>query len=220
MTNRLLIAFAALPLLGGGDPSPERIRRSLDDVFARREFNPSPSRVDLGQSLTNVFAWLGSLSSSAPGLFWVILIGCLVLLTLLVTHLSWTIHSAFSAARRARQAGEGQQQRRRLSETYATAADQADAAGNYTEAVRCLFLALVYHFDESGRISYLPAGTNREYLREFANRPAILRDLGVFVDILDDNWYGQQPTPPEHYRRCREMFDRIDRLNGEERAAA
>ena len=216
MINGLLF----LSLRQEGSPTPERIRRALDAVFGRPEFNPASRRVDVQQSLVDFFTWLGSLSTTSPLQYWLLLIGCLLLLTVLVAHISWTILSAFSAARRFRRAGESVRQRRRLSAAAATAADQAATAGDYTEAVRCLFLALVYHFDENGRIIYSPSGTNREYLLAFADRPGVLRDLAVFVDILDDNWYGQQPTPPEQYHRCRELFARMDQLAGEERAAA
>jgi Domain of unknown function (DUF4129) len=205
-------AFALLHTEGEG-PSPERISKALDDVFARREFDTTPPWINLAKMLADFFAWLGSLSGSAPVLFWVLVIGCVVVLTLLLIHISWAVLSVISAAQRARREMAGQQQRRYLSGSYATAADQAARAGDFTEAVRCLFLCLVYHFDESGRISFLPAGTNREYLGRFADRPAVHRDLAVFVDTLDDNWYGQRPTPPEQYRQCRDRFDSIYRLS-------
>jgi len=227
MMLRLLTLFAVWPLFpawsaggavallhgeGEGPPS-ERIRKVLDDVFARREFDTTPPWIDLAKILARFFAWLGSLSGGAPVLFWVLVIGCVVVLTLLLIHISWAVLSVIAAARRARREMAGQQRRRHLSGSYATAADQAARAGDFTEAVRCLFLCLVYHFDESGRISFLPAGTNREYLGRFADRPAVHGDLAVFVDTLDDNWYGQRPTPPEQYRQCRDRFDSIYRLS-------
>jgi Domain of unknown function (DUF4129) len=198
--------------LGVGDgPSPERIHKALRGVFARREFDRTPPLVDLQQLLKRFFEWLGSLSGTAPVLYWLLLIGCIMLLALLVWHIVWTVFSAFSYGRRARQ-DENVKQRRRLSVSYAAAADKAAAAGDYTEAVRCLFLCLVHNFDESGRLTYLPSGTNREYLGQFSDRPAVYRDLAVFVDTLDDNWYGQRPTPPEQYRLCLERYDSIHRF--------
>ncbi len=193
------------------EPSREQIGKALRDVFSRKEFDQTPPLVDIPRLLRKFFEWLGSLSGTAPVLYWLLLIGCILLLALLLAHIGWTVFSAFSYGRRGRREDKVQE-RRRLSASYATAADEAARSGDYTEAVRCLFLCLVYHFDETGRIGYVPSGTNHEYLGRFSDRPAVHRDLAVFVETLDDNWYGQRPTPPDQYQRCRERFDRIYRL--------
>ncbi len=192
-------------------PTPEQVRRTLDEVFSRSEFKPTSPWFDWQRLLAQFFDWLGSLSGTAPLLFWCLLLGCLALLVLLLAHLGRLVYSVLSASRRAR-GDRDSQQRRQLSGSFAAAADHSAAAGDFTEAVRCLFLCLVFHFDESGRISFLPSGTNREYLGQFTDRPDVSRDLAVFVDTLDENWYGQQPTPVEQYNRCRALFDRIYRF--------
>jgi hypothetical protein len=189
--------------------SPEQVQHALDAVFKRPEFDERPSFFRLGELLARFFAWLASLHGTAPVLYWVLLLGCVILLGLLLSHLGWVVYSALFYRRGGSSAAE-RQWRRHLSRDYAEAASQAARAGDYTEAVRCLFLSLVYHFDESGRVTYLPSGTNREYLAGFADRPAVYRDLALFVDILDDNWYGQQTTSPQQYQRCRSVFDAID----------
>ncbi len=193
---------------GAAGPDDETVRRTLAGVFDRSEFDESPRGLDLRRMLAELFAWLGSLLDAAPGLFWLLLLGCLLLLGLLVGHLVWTVCSALSWNRR-RKGEEHVQRRRRLSASFAAAAEKAAADGDYTEAVRCLFLCLVHHFDESGRLSFLPSGTNREYLEQFVGRPTVHADLAVFVETLDHDWYGQRPTPPEQYRRCRDLFDRV-----------
>ena len=51
-----------------------------------------------------------------------------------------------------------------LSIGYREEAARRAEAGDYTEAVRFLFLSLVYRFDERGRVSLHKDCTNREYL--------------------------------------------------------
>ncbi len=192
--------------------SPEQIQHALDAVFKRPEFDDRPSFFGLGDLLARFFAWLASLHGTAPLLYWVLLAGCVLLLGLLLSHLGWVVYSAVSHRRGGGGSAHERQRRRAMSEAFAEAANKAVRAGDYTEAVRCLFLCLVYHFDENDRVAYLPSGTNREYLAGFADRPAVYHDLALFVDTLDDNWYGQQATPPEQYQRCRKIFDAIYQL--------
>jgi hypothetical protein len=210
--HRAAESSAVLALLFGGEaraqPDADRVRQELARVFERREFNPS---TDDWAWLRNFFEWLGTLHTEQPALYWVILIGCLVLLALLLGHMVWTVRRAFVFSRRVTNEAETREQRRRLSERFREQAEARAAEGEYTEAVRLLFLSLVHAFDESGRLLFQPALTNREYLRSFAGRPALERELAVFVELLDANWYGQHPTSPGQYEECRALYDAVRR---------
>jgi hypothetical protein len=99
-------------------------------------------------------------------------------------------------------------QRAWLSENYRAQAKHLAEAGDYIEAIRFLFLALVYRFDESGRVSFHKEYTNREYLDLLSDRRNV-RDLRLIVDILDDYWYGQQPCEREQYDECLRVYERL-----------
>ncbi len=202
----LVALFGAIP-----QPPADEVRRQLEEVFARPEFHPQDENFLLrwfGELLRQFFTWLGSLYDVSPVLFWVLLIGCVVLLALLVGHITWTIRRVWFTGGAGREEG-AQEQRQRLSLWYQEEAQRQATAEDFTEAIRCLFLALVYRFDESGRVNFQQAYTNREYLDLCADRPEVQQGLRVFVDILDDHWYGQRPSARTQYENCRTLYDRL-----------
>lgn len=192
-------------------PTGEEIRDKLADIFARPEFSPQPDSLlsALVELLVAFFVWLGELHATAPVLFWVLLIGCIVLLLLLAAHITWTVRRVLFAGGRAASAAKGREERRRLSQSYFEEARLKAGKAEYTEAIRFLFLALVYRLDETGRVNFQQAYTNREYLGLFEDNPPLQGNLRVFVDILDDHWYGQQPTDLQHYQGCLALYETI-----------
>jgi hypothetical protein len=115
----------------------------------------------------------------------------------------------FTASRDRARASAGQTDRVRRSAAFLEESDRRAKAGDYSEAIRFLFLALVYRFDERGRVSFDQSYTNREYLELLGDRPTVREALQVLVDNLDDHWYGQWPCRKEEYDTCRAAFDRL-----------
>jgi hypothetical protein len=210
-----MAALAALTAVAAGpagmpSPPPDAIRAKSDEVFARPEFHSSNTESGLLlRLLREFFAWLGGLYETAPLLFWLILVGCIVILLALVTHIVLTVRAVFVKGRvNYEPTGDGTG-RLLLSAGYRQEADRRAAAGEFTEAVRFLFLALVYRFDERGRVSLHKAYTNREYLELLGDRPTVRDALRVMVDALDDHWYGQRSCGPAMYRDCLAVYDRL-----------
>jgi hypothetical protein len=222
-----MIHFACLPILGvvgshnlvallsrvwvlavAPHPGEAEIRVRLKEVFARPEFLPQEKTFQqwLVEQLLRLFAWLAALRAANPVLFWLLLIGCVVLLLLLGFHIGWTVRRALATGPRLRETREAQAQRQRLSAAYWEQAQYRAAQGDFTEAIRFLFLSLVYYFDETGRVGFQQAYTNREYLSFFAERPQVQEELAVFVDTLDDHWYGQRPTDQPQYEKCLALY--------------
>lgn len=201
-----------MPLAAVPQPTEEEVRRRLAEVLARPEFSPQGRNTLFERVLRLVFEFLrslGGLHDSAPVLYWLLLVGCLVLLALLVAHIAWTVRRVlFTSARPGGGAAAGEQ-RGRLSLAFRDEARRLAEQADYTEAIRCLFLALVYRFDESGRVNFQQAYTNREYLALFADRPTLQQGLKVFVDTLDDYWYGQRPTERFQYESCLALYDSL-----------
>ena len=203
---RALLAAAGDP----PHPDDDAVRRHLQDVLSRPEFHKGTNLNWLAEALRGLFEWLGSLSTASPALFWLLLVGCVLLLLLIVLHIGWTVRRMLAVdAAGARGRAEAAARRARLSQTYRQEAGERAARGDFTEAVRFLFLSLVYRFDEEGRVLFQHACTNREYLALFADRPQVGQDLRVFVDVLDANWYGQRPTDARHYEECLALYDRL-----------
>jgi hypothetical protein len=201
--------LAAVP-----QPSEDEIRGTLHEILSRPEFAPAtrPAWVDWSlQRLVSFFSWLGSLREAAPVLFWLLLVGSLLLFVLLLGHIFWTVRRVLYRRGRLIGAETTEEQRGRLSQVCEAEARRRAAAADFTEAIRYLFLALVYRFDEKGRVNFQQACTNREYLGLFADRPPIQEGLRVFVDTLDDYWYGQRPTDSRQYEDCLNLYQELVR---------
>ena len=159
--------------------------------------------------LADVIGWLGGLRAASPLGFWLLLLGATTLLLILAGHIAWTVRRVMRVDRKLRQREEGEEERRRLSLTHWECARLRATQGDFTEAIRYLFLSLVYHFDESGRVLFQQSFTNREYLSLFDDRPAVRSELTVFVDALDEHWYGQRPTDRSLYDNCLSHYENL-----------
>ena len=188
------------------------IRRQLEDILSRSEFQPRSNNDFWSRLLDlfdNVIKWLNGLQETAPFLFWLIIMSLIAVLILLLAHVSWTTAKILGLGGRPAREEDPKEQRGRLSAAYREEAARRAEQGDFTEAIRFLFLALVYRFDEAGRVSFRKAYTNREYLTLFADRPAVQHDLKVFVDTLDDHWYGQRPTERLRYENCLALYESL-----------
>jgi tetratricopeptide (TPR) repeat protein len=204
--------LCALLAVAEGVPSPDRgtIRHQVDDILARPEFRQKDLSWLL-KALKQFFDWLGGLHDTAPLLFWILIVVLVTVLLLLIFHITWTVRQAFVTGEAAKDSRQAAEQRQRLSQAYQQQALDRAARGEYTEAIRFLFLSLVFRFDEEGRVLFQRAYTNREYLALFTDRPGVNAELRVFVDTLDDNWYGQRPSDPGRYQECLTLFEKLRR---------
>jgi hypothetical protein len=201
----LLLLLALAPT-----PSPDEVREERDRVFSRPEFDPEAHRDSwLAQALRDFFGWLGRLRHGAPLLFALLLLACLAGLGGLFAWLLKGLGGTFSLGARSPPGAARAEQRRRLSRLHREMAEASARKGDYTEAVRFLFLSLAFLYDESGRVGFPRASTNREYLDLLAGRLPDPGPLRLFVDTLDEDWYGQRPTARQRYEECLALYDRL-----------
>jgi hypothetical protein len=200
------------PLAVVPQPTAEDIRAKLADIYARPEFSPDSRSTWLDKLLeafVAFFEWLGGLHQAAPLVFWLLLFGTVLLLVVLVAIITLKVRRFVYAGTRLAGDEKAREKRERLSQTYLEEAGRRSAEEDFTEAIRCLFLALVYRFDETGRVNFQRAYTNREYLGLFDDNPTLEEHLKVFVDILDDHWYGQHPANARQYHDCLALYEKI-----------
>lgn len=214
MTFRALLLTIAMLLLtanlADAAPGEDRIRDELREIYERDEFKREkrePSALERG--LQQIFRWFGSLHGSAPLVFWLLIVVIILLLVLLFSYLGVVIRRSVYVRRDSAEDSQHDARRRQLSAGLRAEADEHARTGDYTAAVRCLFLSLVYAFDESGRLHFEPSLTNREYLHGLLRRPEQETALRVFVDVLDDNWYGQHSTTAEQYQKCLALYEKL-----------
>jgi hypothetical protein len=197
-----LPAAAAVP-----EPGDLQIREKLAEVFSRPEFQPQEIRESfLERWIRKFFRWLASLRGESPLLFTLLISTLIALLIVLLVYLAGWARWSFSE-RRAVAGAAAAERRRQLSLACREEAERLAAVGEYTEGIRHLFLSLIYRFDESGRVSFQRAYTNREYLTLFHDRPVEQTTLTVFVDALDDHWYGQRPAERAEYDACLRLYE-------------
>ncbi len=191
-------------------PPPEQVRRQVEDIFARPEFAPEAREPTwLLRYFTGFFRWLSNLYVVAPALYWLILISCLALLLLLLAHIAYTLSRAFSYDAAGRRPSSEAARRLRVSADLHADALRRAQAGDYTEAIRHLFLSLVHQFDEGGRVTLRKAATNHEYLALLDQRLPVREELGVFVEALDEHWYGQRPADRPQFDRCLTLYQQL-----------
>ena len=210
MAIGLLGVLALSASASAADTSPNVVREKRAEVFNRPEFKSAELSDNwLKRALRDFFDWLNTLYDTARWLFWLILIACLVLLGAIVYHIVYAVRRAVAAGRVHGHADSGHAERILLSVGYRQEADRRADAGDYTEAVRFLFLSLVYRFDEEGRVSLHKAYTNREYLVLLGNRTPARAALSVMVDTLDDHWYGQRACERPQFEACLAIYERL-----------
>ena len=100
-----------------------------------------------------------------------------------------------------------------------TAFDQASALardGDYRTAVRFLYLAALLRLDERDLLRYDRALTNREYLEQARNNPALQARLAPVVDTFDRVWYGHAPLDASAFADYRAQVEALgnERVNG------
>ena len=89
--------------------------------------------------------------------------------------------------------------------TWASLADELAARGEYREAIRHLYLALLARLHAEGRISYDATRSNWEYLRELKGTATLLASFRELTRRFDFAWYGHLMVDPLAYGTFREL---------------
>lgn len=90
-------------------------------------------------------------------------------------------------------------------EGWAHLADELAARGEYREAVRGLYLALLSRLHRDGVIHYDTTLSNWDYLRQFRSRREWLPSFRELTLRFDFAWYGNLPVGADGYRDFRAL---------------
>jgi hypothetical protein len=215
--GRCGLALALVLALAGAAPHPDdaAIHARINEILSRPEFASNPPFNFwrwLLEKVLDLFRSLGALGATAPALWWTLVIVSMLALVALLTHITLTLRGLWWS--RVSHADEDddddlRERRGRLSLAYREEALHCASQGDFTEAIRYLFLSLVYHFDEGKRVLFRKNLTNREYLGLFEDRPDVYANLKVFVDTLDERWYARRSSEPSHYESCLALYERL-----------
>jgi len=201
--------------LQDGGVTPQRVRAVLDEVLARPEFQERHNFLadllrDFLHWLQDIFGGLGGgldagLVESGLRIFWigVSVVGGIVLVWFWVS---------FLRSRRKRAASDPEPLADELASRVASLrerAREAQAAGDWTRALRLYFFALVVGLGQRGELAYDDAWTNRELLERGHPSPAVLELLGPLVGELDAHSFGLRPTNAREVSRFAGLCDRL-----------
>jgi hypothetical protein len=92
-------------------------------------------------------------------------------------------------------------------EGWAHLADELAARGEYREAVRSLYLALLSRLHREGAILYDSTLSNWDYLRQFKGRREWLPPFRELTYRFDFAWYGHLPVGQDGYRDFRALTE-------------
>ncbi len=88
-------------------------------------------------------------------------------------------------------------------------AQAAAEAGDWRQAVRKVYIALLHELDRREVISLNPAWTNREYLSAVRAQARLYPAMHELTDRFDRLWYGQHQGSREDYERCLSRYQEV-----------
>lgn len=98
----------------------------------------------------------------------------------------------------------------RTSEEYRAEAERFAAEGDFKEAVRARFRAIIRGLEERAVLDPRPGRTAGEIAREGGSAlPAIGEDLRAVAKTFDEVWYGRRAAVAADYALVREADDRV-----------
>ncbi len=217
----------------GATPDPEA-HQKLDRVLSDRAFHEAEPNVVQKQAI-RFQSWIGEqvrrvfrpltrakppeVPTDAPGAGPVArllsLLGSPLLLIVLI--LAFVAIVAFFVTRRwrkrAKKPAEATAPPPRTAAEWRQHADMLAAGGDYRAAVRALFLGTLTELDERRLVTFDPALTDREYLREAQRQQWwLIEPLHPFVRLVEAVVYADAPCTAAEYARARGFTDDLRRI--------
>ena len=93
---------------------------------------------------------------------------------------------------------------------FDAAIEEAVNQRNFRLAVRLLYLQTLKQLTDSGRITYKPDKTNRQYVYELANSP-LQADFERLTHQFEFVWYGDFPIDETRFRQLQQQFQQFNR---------
>lgn len=194
-------------------PDAETVRRAAAEVIQRREYQLDPANQSdelleiyyrrLLELFLYLTRWLFQLLEGLPEwLQWVIVVGLFLTLIALVAHMIYSIASLFWGA--APGAGGSVTLAKVTLDPVSLERQAAEAAngGDCSLAVRLLFRACLLRLERAESKKFRGGTTNREVLRRHRNL-AVYEPIKLFVDTIENKWYGPGMCSQEDYEACR-----------------
>lgn len=167
--------------------------------------------------LEKVFPDLPPLGKISPWLANVLHLLAWVLLGLFVAIVIWRLWVVFSPYIYSWLAGNGN------SLSYRTKTSDQDLTltrwlersqelyrqGNYREACRCLYLAILQHLHDTKTILHKPSRTDAEYLQLLQSSTTPIQPYETVITTHEQLCFSDGEILPENYQQCRQAYEEI-----------
>lgn len=181
-------------------PARSVVRERLEGILSSGEYDVSPTAGVsrsfwswLGEKLRDLFSGLTDLQDSAPGLFWIILIGCFLVLGLIVAHASTVLLRAIRASRPVlggpAPRGPGREDPHALLDRARTAAGE----GRLLEALALGHRAALAGLDRRGLVRLQESFTIGDVRRQLRRHREAARAYGRLAAIYEPAAFGRAP---------------------------
>ena len=185
----------------GGD----EIRRAAREILSRPEFHRPPRSIP-----QRILDWLRDvvdrlLAAASPGTAagLVVLVIVLAVVVVLLIRVGRTVRRDPGGVVMHEDVG-------RPATDWRAEAARHEAAGQWREALRCRYRALVADLAARGLVDEIPGRTTGEYRAEVAvSVPSVDRDFGEVTDLFERAWYGALEAGPDDNERIRGASDRV-----------
>lgn len=185
--------------------TPEEIRQLADEIVARQEFQrPEPSLLEQARGeLEDLLGRIveAAFSGSAGSIVgWVVIGAAVAAVIWFATRVGRTVDVAGRV-------GVTVEDVHRQSPTeWRAEAESFEARGQWKEALRCRYRALVGDLVAEGLLDDVAGRTTGEYRTEVTERdPARGTAFTEATDLFELAWYGDRPTGPEENARFRDL---------------
>lgn len=197
------------PPLPVPEQPPEEVRRTADDVLARQEYQqpPKPWFQQAQEAVLDVLGrFLGSLFEGGAGTA-----AAWILVGLIVAAL------AYFGLRIGRTVRPDPGTKIEVEVTPKTTpaewrarAESFEAQGDYKQALRCRYRALIGELVDRDLVRDIPGRTAGEYRLDVAGTaPEAEAGFAGASDLFEAAWYGDEPTGPDENRRFRDLADDV-----------
>jgi hypothetical protein len=89
-------------------------------------------------------------------------------------------------------------------------ASELAGQGHYREAVRALYLSLIYLMDERGIIDFAPTRTNYEYYYALSSSHPLQRGFRRMADLVEEIWFGNHQAQQDDFETCSQLLSSLE----------
>lgn len=201
--------LADLPKPEGDAADPQQVRQEAKDILARREYQPPEKSIGerIGDEVSKAFSRIiNALSSGGAGsaFGWICILALLGGLVFLIVRVGRTVQRVPDHT------PEVTVEVQRTPTEWRGEAERYEAAGDWKEALRCRYRAMVADLVDRSVLPDIPGRTVGEHRRDVqAAVPDATADFHGAAELFERAWYGEYPTGQPENEQFRTLSDRV-----------